>query len=223
MPLVFERLLDSGEQLDIKTRSVLEDCIRELQDASDASGESSVPFKPNSVPFASIQMETDRIPFNPVSSDWQQEKTTILSLPFIIPFASQTPLQIPGNAEPSMSKSIEKDGNSLFRALSFWLTGSEESHLRVRSLIVQYILEHYELLGVEENYIEEENMECRGVPGTDVEVQAAANMMDTRIFIFRQEGQIWQWMSFNPQHCNVDPNDPSLYFYARLRTVWKCF
>ncbi|KAK3865700.1 hypothetical protein Pcinc_028710 [Petrolisthes cinctipes] len=85
-------------------------------------------------------------------------------------------------SEPHTVKEIEGDGNCHFRALSFAITGEEDQHAVVRSLICDFI-------ACTEN-IQAESMRNDKVWGTTTEILAAANMFNVN--------SIQYWESFQP-------------------------
>jgi len=73
--------------------------------------------------------------FNPPGVDWQRSQAATLRL--TVEYPLPTPLS-PGrvrsfapNVPPRRCRTVAGDGNCLFRALSWWITGSEEQHLEV--------------------------------------------------------------------------------------------
>ena len=95
-------------------------------------------------------------------------------------------------------KVMTGDGNCMFRALSFVLTGSQDQHLRVRSLICNHM--HSIHLLVEphispntntRDYIERTRMEHNGTWGTDVELLTFANLCQTNVYVYNTERYTW--------------------------------
>ena len=90
------------------------------------------------------------------------------------------------------------DGNCMFRALSFVLTGSQDQHLHVGSLICNHI--HSIHLLVEphispntntRDYIERTRMEHNGTWGTDIELLTFANLCQTSVYVYNTERYTW--------------------------------
>ncbi|KAK4326321.1 hypothetical protein Pmani_003184 [Petrolisthes manimaculis] len=82
-------------------------------------------------------------------------------------------------------KEIEGDGNCLFRALSFAITGEEDQHAVVRSLICDFI-------ACTEN-IQAESMRNDKVWGTTTEILAAANMFNVNVCVWVKYGPKLTW------------------------------
>ena len=78
---------------------------------------------------------------NVIDENWKRTKCDMLGISFV-PFVDQ-PSNIIGQSlsgfEPSETDYIEGDGNCLFRCLSKLVTGSENSHLQLRSIISRFI------------------------------------------------------------------------------------
>jgi len=75
------------------------------------------------------------IVFNPPGVDWQRDQADALRLTVEYPLPSPpTPGSVSSfapNVPPRRCRPVAGDGNCLFRALSWWITGSEEQHLEV--------------------------------------------------------------------------------------------
>ena len=78
--------------------------------------------------------------YHPVDSEWQKRQCQRLGLVYRGPNdVSRGPnVQL---SPPNTFKAICGDGNCLFQALSFIITGSEDQHLSMRSTIVQHMRE----------------------------------------------------------------------------------
>ena len=80
--------------------------------------------------------------FHSVNEQWQRDACVLLGLNFegsnaVEKVGACTPLSSPQKIKP-----IQGDGNCMFRALSYVITGSEKHHLQVRA----NILEHMEII-----------------------------------------------------------------------------
>ncbi|KAK3857877.1 hypothetical protein Pcinc_018587 [Petrolisthes cinctipes] len=93
-------------------------------------------------------------------------------------------------SEPHTVKEIEGDGNCLFRALSFAITGEEDQHAVVRSLICDFI-------ACTEN-IQAESMRNDKVWGTTTEILAAANMFNVNVCVWAKYGPKLTWHIHRP-------------------------
>lgn len=114
------------------------------------------------------------------------------------------------------SVTIRSDGNSLFRSLAYVLTLHPDddgscSHIAIRFLIRGFINRdpHRYLGSVQEEAIDEYldklaqfDCEGNGMVGTDVEIQAAADLFQTTIWCYCQkpgEGEGSIWVEFRPE------------------------
>ena len=80
---------------------------------------------------------------------------------------------------PLEKHSIQGDGNCLFRALSYIVTGRQTDHHILRSKVIEHMktIEVYLLPHMKcslENYLQKSQMRSSGTWGTDIEIFAAA-------------------------------------------------
>ena len=110
---------------------------------------------------------------------------------------------------PSRGKDIAGDGNCLFRALCYAITGSETDHSTIRFLICQHIRLNNTYVGMNGlEYLNQSKMEQLFIPGTDVELMAAADMLSTDIYVFHRWGtQGRKWLRYS----NDDRIGPAIY------------
>lgn len=102
---------------------------------------------------------------------------------------------------PKKLATMKGDGNCLFRAISFSLTGSERSHMRVRRAITGRISEDngsfirnmcrrnmlatvMESKDPAKSYLDQSGMEKSGTWDTEVEIFAAAGLLQTDIAVY---------------------------------------
>lgn len=116
--------------------------------------------------------------------------------------------------DPNTLADTLRDGNCLFRAFSFLITGSESQHREVRSAILNHMLQNNDLfllgnyVGVSDNhnsiaqYISTTGMNI-GAWGTTVEILALSHLLRTRILSYTIPACTWQLHV--PSH-----TDPSL-------------
>ena len=74
-----------------------------------------------------------------MDSEWQMDKCTFLGLPFhcsnsLRPAGPNVALTC-----PHVIRSIQGDGNCLFRCFSYLITESEEHHMAVRSALIDHM------------------------------------------------------------------------------------
>ena len=107
---------------------------------------------------------------------------------------------------------IQADGNCLFRALSKEILGHEKFHHLIRQTLIQYISENghffkkYVFSGTLAAHCKK--MECIGCWGSQVEINAAANLLKAKIYIFSKQpnSQRYHWICYTPslQHSTVE-------------------
>lgn len=79
----------------------------------------------------------DKRVFNPVTRPWQLRQNKILNLKIEKNLIYKYRGKILG--EPTKIINIIGDGNCLYRSLSYWITGTEDHHLKIRNLIAEVI------------------------------------------------------------------------------------
>ncbi|XP_050434146.1 uncharacterized protein LOC126841600 [Adelges cooleyi] len=140
---------------------------------------------PKSINPSPEDFETNKW-FYPVNSDWQIRMTNKLKIP-LTKVRDEVGKK---NLNPYIiTKSIRGDGNCLFRALSYWVTGSEEHYNIMRKCIVDFMKNDTQMefaLGAEkvDAYLNETMMAENGQWGTDREIIAAAALLETSIYVF---------------------------------------
>ena len=162
--------------------------------------------------------------YNPMSVDWQRQACQHLGMQFVrangsTPGGSDVPLP-----RPARCRTIEGDGNCLFRALSHAITGSERQHSRLRSATVEHMRSltrsglnqslEANVLGLSvEEHLARTRMDQDGSWGTDVEVTAISHPLGVNIAMY--DVQIDDYITCGPYL--VDPqqrNDntrPTIY------------
>ena len=143
---------------------------------------------------------------NVVNQLWQKNKCNLLGLPF--ESVSKQPVNYNGQPlkkyKPWETENIIRDGNCLFRCLSNVITGNQNSHLQLRTIIARYIAtKGTSRLGwyfktkqtTPCEYLLSENLTLlEGTWGSDVEIMAASSILDVDIYIandvYRKEGTL---------------------------------
>ena len=143
--------------------------------------------------------------FHSVNEQWQRDACVLLGLNFEGSNAMEkggacTPLSSPQKIKP-----IQGDGNCMFRALSYVITGSEKHHLQVRANILEHmestaslVLGHirgccnamHNCSSVKE-YIKLTKMNKPHVWGTDIELLVVAHLLKTCIHFYMTREQKW--------------------------------
>ena len=148
--------------------------------------------------------------FYPVTIDWQQRACQQLGLQYhaptkVRPGGPNVPLTRP---DMRSLKRIQGDGNCLFRALSYIITGCEEQHMAVRNAILDhmvtiahFLLGHH-LLNYDsiQTYIVASGMDEEYSWGTDIEMLTLSHLLNTHIVSYSE--QFGNWQRYSPH--NVD-------------------
>ena len=145
--------------------------------------------------------------FYPVTIDWQQKACQQLDLQYHAfttarPGGPNVPL-----TRPDM-KHIQGDGNCLFRALSYIITGSEEQHMAVGNAILDHMvtIAHFlfghQLLNYDsiQTYIVASGMDEEYTWGTDNEMLTLYHLLNIPIVSYSE--QFGNWQRYSPH--NVD-------------------
>jgi hypothetical protein len=144
--------------------------------------------------------------FHSVDVQWQQSACQELGLQY----CTQTPVRPGGPAVPLTRpdmrsvRRVQGDGNCLFRAFSYILTGSADQHIGVRHAILdhmtnnaQYFLGHHLIgYGSIQSYIASTGMDQDRAWGTDIEMLSLAHLLQTPVFSYSQ--QHGQWQRYSP-------------------------
>ena len=147
--------------------------------------------------------ECDSIPFVPVCIEWQRDACIALGLKVIRPNSSShgTALRISHDISPKTVR-IKGDGNCLFRALSFVVCGSQEEHSIFRQMITSYMEANEDVMATYvpdvSSYLATSDMRNSGVWGTDVEINAASELLGTTIYVLSPYGRNLRWLLFKP-------------------------
>ena len=205
-----------GPSVDIKPRIKRKSTVvSEVPSAKKVSAESVTPGPSSSTvedDDCVITGEASESPlkFYPVTIDWQQRACQQLGLQYhaptrVRPGGPNVPLTRP---DMRSLKRIQGDGNCLFRALSYIITGSEEQHMAVRNAILDhmvtiahFLLGHH-LLNYDsiQTYIVASGMDEEYTWGTDIEMLTLSHLLNTPIVSYSE--QFGNWQRYSPH--NVD-------------------
>ena len=219
----------------IKRRSIV---VSEVPSAKKVCAESVTPGPSTSTVVDDdcvITGEASESPlkFDPVTSDWQQRACQQLGLQYyaptrVRPGGPNVPL-----THPNM-RSIQGDGNCLFRALSYIITGYEEQHMAVRNAILDhmvtiahFLLSHH-LLNYDsiQTYIVASDMDKEYTWGTDIEMLTLSHLLNTPIVSYCE--QFGNWQRNSPHNLDIilrdEINQISMYLlhsHNHFNVVWS--
>ena len=114
--------------------------------------------------------------------------------------------------EPRTIDHVLGDGNCLFRALSKDSTGTEKTHMAVRNKVVSVLqkpshtknFESYSGHADMTKYVSQSRMGDNATWATDIEIVAAASLLDTPFVIHTQLSTGNKWLRYDPL-CVVPP------------------
>ena len=104
---------------------------------------------------------------------------------------------------PAATTRIATDGNCFFRSMSLVITGSQEFYQELRLLITTHtILKSKNSVfsslvssyGSMEQYMKQSRMQSLGVWATEVEIIAAASLLNATIYVYAQCGDSCKWL-----------------------------
>ena len=143
----------------------------------------------------------------PVCSEWQKIKCQHLGLDYVKGNHSHIsePQNISRLHNPQARGRIVGDGNCFFRALAVLITGSQEDHVELRALITtylshnadqfsSYLKEHESII----QYLKISKMDTLTVWATEIEIFAAAQMLQTSIYVYAISGGKYTWLEHAP-------------------------
>ena len=144
------------------------------------------------------QLRTPYI-FNPIDENAQRFLCSLVDLPLIFPHARK--ISKPLN-KPIKLYNIIGDGNCLFRALSYIITGRQIYHMTVRHKILEHMRSIENLLLPHmnmslNNYFLASGMANETVWGTDTEIFAASSLLSTDIYVYTNTGSNMSWNKFS--------------------------
>ena len=122
--------------------------------------------------------------FTPNNERSQSFMCSIMNLPLVVQHAVKPSKKL---GKPSkLSQRILNDGNCLFRAFSYVITGRQVYHTKVREQIINHMrhIEHFLLPHMKtslDSYLAtcRSHMARNGVWGTDIEILSAASLLST--------------------------------------------
>ncbi|XP_052710760.1 uncharacterized protein LOC128185124 [Crassostrea angulata] len=130
---------------------------------------------------------------------------------------------------PVKTRSIVGDGNCFFRALSFAIFGDECHHFKIRSIIVNHLLKNEQTFlsflrsGYQSvcNYVMKKGMLKNGVWATEVEIIAAAHLLQTDIFVFDNSGKSWARFSGKQANSRLSVEPEAIYLKHCYRAHYE--
>ncbi|KAL8581212.1 hypothetical protein ACOMHN_038313 [Nucella lapillus] len=145
-----------------------------------------------------------RMKFHPVDGAWQKDRASSLNFPRLFRrHPSRESVEVDITATPLDPVSVKGDGNCFFRSVSFVLLGTESKYKEFRKIICNWIEKNDKRFygtSARENYVATSNMKIDRTWATEVEIFAAATLLDTPVYVFTREapGRQPQWLKYGP-------------------------
>ncbi|GMS89813.1 hypothetical protein PENTCL1PPCAC_11988, partial [Pristionchus entomophagus] len=158
----------------------------------------------------------DHIIFRPVDDRWMRSQSSMLGFKCEVTMdkwndpsrvfarlrAQSNLCKVDAKPEYAHIISIEGDGNCLFRALAWWVTGSEENHERLRKKIVKFMFEFPDEFGTRmsgtegQKYTRDSSFRMLeiGEWGTQCEIYGAATLLGVDIYTYHES----KWKPYRP-------------------------
>ena len=137
----------------------------------------------------------------PCNTECQAFWCSALDLPLIVKYKKCSEMVKPLE-KPSKLYRIVGDGNCLFHALSYVITGRQNYHSLVREKILKHMRCNEQALlahinGSVNEYLARTGMGNQQVWGTDVEIIAASSLLETDIYVYTKVGFLYKWQRFS--------------------------
>ena len=155
----------------------------------------------NQILVKSIKNKQNPFIFACCHTEHQAFWCSALDLPLIVKHKNCSEMVKPLE-KPSKLYRIVGDGNCLFRALSYAITGRQNYHSLVREKIVQHMRHNEHALlahmnGSVNEYSAGTGMTNQHVWGADVEIIAASSLLETDIYVYTKVGFLYKWQRFS--------------------------
>ena len=166
-------------------------------------------------PHLTFEKSVGTYSFVPITELLQQFLCSKVNLPLVIKCKTRE-IKILG--PPLEKRSILGDGNCLFRALSYIVTGRQIYHNILRSKVIEQmttievnLLPHMNCSS--ENYLQKSQLRNPGTWGTDIEIFAAASLLSTDLFVYTNVDNVYRWQLFSRKMLDgsLPENDSAIY------------
>ena len=162
--------------------------------------------------------------FFQIDETWQRHWCDKLSLPFCCTYTRSIGSSTTILTKPNMQtkKVMLGDGNCLFRSFSYVLTGSQEYHLDVRTLICHHMTTISDLVEQHthphsvQQYIAQSKMNNNNVWGTHIEILTFANLCESNVYVFNVQTQHWDIFTPNFRLRGMNVSTQSVYLLHPL-------
>ena len=134
---------------------------------------------------------------------WQKEMCASLGLTLIRGnhLHVQHPVMYNVSHHPASTTRIAADGNCFFRSMSLVVTGSQDFHHEMRLLITTHMIHASKnLISSDESveqYMKRTRMQSLGVWASEVEIIAAASLLNSTIYVYALCGDSNKWLRYS--------------------------
>jgi hypothetical protein len=144
----------------------------------------------------------------PTDTSWRKTRAQVLKLNVVETSAERLIVdqQLVTTESNLIIEQITGDGNCFYRAISKEVTGDEGYHDNIRRAILHLMIDNrfsvtfarYAGVSSIEEYISEKRVNVTGTWATDVEIFAAASLLNTTIVIHTLVGKETKWLPYRP-------------------------
>ena len=167
--------------------------------------------------------------YHPVNEHWQIGACAAMGLRYVCANGVSAGGPAVPLRRPNLTtlKNTRGDGNCMFRALSYLITGTQAQHLGERAAIVRHLLQYDDLfmcsaqVGVNVNYnslseyIIGKQMDNNKEWGTEVELFAICHLLRTKVYIHTHRLEV-------PGNFMHPVTLTPLYMHWKAVLIWKC-
>ena len=142
-----------------------------------------------------------------MDAEWRMDKCTFLGLPFHCSNGLSTGGPNVALTCPHVIRSIQGDGNCLFRCFSYLITGSEEHHMAVRSAFIDHMPNIESVFGGNaQQYITDTGMDRSGTWGNTEEVLGLSHLLNTPVYSYVPS--TYNWTRLSPDVVDLTQHSP---------------
>jgi len=191
----------------------------------DSNGVISSNGHDDEVEVTGVEVE-ETFSFRPTTAAWRKRQCAKLNLP--------PPQRLPKRLNkaklgvPVKVNSTAGDGNCFFRTVSYELCGSAEYHAQVRDAIVTFMssgdnakMFHDYTTKAVATYLSETHMNEAGTWATDVEIVAAATLLQTAIYVYSDVNNPRKWYKHKPLLQGVGSQCSENMYITNLRNHFE--
>lgn len=195
-------------------------------------------------------MPSSLFTFSPLSETSQSFLCSKIKLPLVVKHCKKSVKEL---GKPTQMFRIADDGNCLFRALSYAITGRQRYHANIREKIVDHMkhIDRFLTPYIKTSlncYLHTTGMAQSGVGGTDIEILVASSLLSTDILVNTKCGHTFKWVKFSRSKLDdqktensssiylsrstynhydvvidVSVNETNQHFYSEFSSDTKCF